>query len=194
MTTGASADQGHEDLFVADFYPLLGEYLSERHASRYDAGAGRARFLAWLSQHADDGEPVEDYLRQVSQVPELSAEHEAELARRIEAGRYAGKKLAGGGRALSVDARSGLEWIAEDGMRARNQLIEANLRLVVSLANRYSGRGMLVPDLVQAGSLGLTRAVEKFDPTKGYTFSVYATWWIRQAITRALADPGKRRR
>jgi RNA polymerase primary sigma factor len=194
MTTGASADQGHEDLFVADFYPLLGEYLAERHASGYDAGTGRARFLAWLSQQTDDGEPVKDYLKQVSHVPRLSAEHEAELARRIESGRYAGKKLAGGGRALSVDARSGLEWIAEDGMRARNQLIEANLRLVVSLANRYSDRGMLFPDLVQAGSLGLIRAVEKFDPTKGYTFSVYATWWIRQAITRALADPGKRRR
>jgi hypothetical protein len=191
MTTGASADQGHEDLFVADFYPLLGEYLAGQHVGGYDVGAGRARFLAWLSQHTDDGEPVGDYLKQVSEMPRLSAEHEADLARRIEAGRYAGQKLAEGGSALSADARTGRAWIAEDGMRARNQLIEANFRLVVSLAKRYSGRGLLFPDLIQAGNLGLIRAVEKFDHTKGYQFATYATWWIRQAITRAMADPEK---
>jgi RNA polymerase primary sigma factor len=137
-------------------------------------------------------DPVKDYLRQIGKVPLLSAEEEVELAKRIEAGLFAEEKLAkGGGRSFPADVRSDLEWIAEDGRRAKNHLLEANLRLVVSLAKRYTGRGMLFLDLIQEGNLGLIRAVEKFDYTKGYKFSTYATWWIRQAITRAMADQAR---
>jgi len=136
-------------------------------------------------------DPVKDYLKQIGKVPLLNAEQEVELAKRIEAGLFAEEKLAEGRRALSADARIDLEWIAEDGTRAKNHLLEANLRLVVSLAKRYTGRGMLFLDLIQEGNLGLIRAVEKFDYTKGYKFSTYATWWIRQAITRAMADQAR---
>jgi RNA polymerase primary sigma factor len=136
-------------------------------------------------------DPVKDYLKQIGKVPLLNAEQEVELAKRIEAGLFAEEKLAEGGRNLSTDQRIDLEWIAEDGTRAKNHLLEANLRLVVSLAKRYTGRGMLFLDLIQEGNLGLIRAVEKFDYTKGYKFSTYATWWIRQAITRAMADQAR---
>ena len=137
-------------------------------------------------------DPVKDYLKQIGRVPLLNAEQEVELAKRIEAGLFAEEKLAeGGGRALGTEARIDMEWIAEDGTRAKNHLLEANLRLVVSLAKRYTGRGMLFLDLIQEGNLGLIRAVEKFDYTKGYKFSTYATWWIRQAITRAMADQAR---
>ena len=136
-------------------------------------------------------DPVKDYLKQIGKVPLLNAEQEVELAKRIEAGLFAEEKLAEGRRSLSTDARIDLEWIAEDGTRAKNHLLEANLRLVVSLAKRYTGRGMLFLDLIQEGNLGLIRAVEKFDYTKGYKFSTYATWWIRQAITRAMADQAR---
>ncbi len=136
-------------------------------------------------------DPVKDYLKQIGKVPLLNAEQEVELAKRIEAGLFAEEKLAEGGRALNTDQRIDLEWIAEDGTRAKNHLLEANLRLVVSLAKRYTGRGMLFLDLIQEGNLGLIRAVEKFDYTKGYKFSTYATWWIRQAITRAMADQAR---
>jgi RNA polymerase primary sigma factor len=135
-------------------------------------------------------DPVKDYLKQIGKVPLLNAEQEVELAKRIEAGLFAEEKLAERDR-LSTDARIDLEWIAEDGTRAKNHLLEANLRLVVSLAKRYTGRGMLFLDLIQEGNLGLIRAVEKFDYTKGYKFSTYATWWIRQAITRAMADQAR---
>ena len=135
-------------------------------------------------------DPVKDYLKQIGKVPLLNAEQEVELAKRIEAGLFAEEKLAEG-YDLSVDQRIDLEWIAEDGRRAKNHLLEANLRLVVSLAKRYTGRGMLFLDLIQEGNLGLIRAVEKFDYTKGYKFSTYATWWIRQAITRAMADQAR---
>jgi RNA polymerase primary sigma factor len=135
-------------------------------------------------------DPVKDYLKQIGKVPLLNAEQEVELAKRIEAGLFAEEKLAEGFD-LSVDQRIDLEWIAEDGRRAKNHLLEANLRLVVSLAKRYTGRGMLFLDLIQEGNLGLIRAVEKFDYTKGYKFSTYATWWIRQAITRAMADQAR---
>ena len=136
-------------------------------------------------------DPVKDYLKQIGKVPLLNAEQEVELAKRIEAGLFAEEKLADGGPGLSTDARIDLEWIAEDGTRAKNHLLEANLRLVVSLAKHYTGRGMLFLDLIQEGNLGLIRAVEKFDYTKGYKFSTYATWWIRQAITRAMADQAR---
>ncbi|MHB1877319.1 MAG: RNA polymerase sigma factor, partial [Streptosporangiaceae bacterium] len=136
-------------------------------------------------------DPVKDYLKQIGKVPLLNAEQEVELAKRIEAGLFAEEKLAEGGRSLPPDVRGDLEWIAEDGRRAKNHLLEANLRLVVSLAKRYTGRGMLFLDLIQEGNLGLIRAVEKFDYTKGYKFSTYATWWIRQAITRAMADQAR---
>jgi RNA polymerase primary sigma factor len=185
----ASAHQDGEGLFVADFYPQLGEYLAEQHAAGYDPGPGRARYLAWLRDHAESAapDPVEDYLRQVSKVPGLSAEEEAELAKRIEAGRQAEQRLAAEGDSLSTDQRIDLEWIAEYGTRAKNHLLEANLRLVVSVARRYTGRGVLFPDLIHEGNLGLIKAMEHFDHTKGDTFSTYATWWIRQAITKALA-------
>jgi RNA polymerase primary sigma factor len=136
-------------------------------------------------------DPVKDYLKQIGKVPLLNAEQEVELAKRIEAGLFAEEKLADGARALPPDVRDDLDWIAEDGRRAKNHLLEANLRLVVSLAKRYTGRGMLFLDLIQEGNLGLIRAVEKFDYTKGYKFSTYATWWIRQAITRAMADQAR---
>ncbi len=131
--------------------------------------------------------PVRDYLKQISRLSRLSAEQEAELARRIAAGRHAEALLAEDP-TLAADARIDLEQIAEDGTRVKNHLLEANLRLVVSLAKRYTGQGMLFLDLIQEGNLGLIRAMEKFDHTKGYRFSTYATWWIRQAITRAMAD------
>jgi len=136
-------------------------------------------------------DPVKDYLKQIGKVPLLNAEQEVELAKRIEAGLFAEEKLNEGRGALHPDARIDLEWIASDGRRAKNHLLEANLRLVVSLAKRYTGRGMLFLDLIQEGNLGLIRAVEKFDYTKGYKFSTYATWWIRQAITRAMADQAR---
>ena len=135
-------------------------------------------------------DPVKDYLKQIGKVPLLNAEMEVELAKRIEAGLFSEEKLAKGGK-ITPKLLEELEWIAEDGRRAKNHLLEANLRLVVSLAKRYTGRGMLFLDLIQEGNLGLIRAVEKFDYTKGYKFSTYATWWIRQAITRAMADQAR---
>ncbi len=135
-------------------------------------------------------DPVKDYLKQIGKVPLLNAEMEVELAKRIEAGLFSEEKLASSPK-LSEKDREELEWIADDGRRAKNHLLEANLRLVVSLAKRYTGRGMLFLDLIQEGNLGLIRAVEKFDYTKGYKFSTYATWWIRQAITRAMADQAR---
>jgi RNA polymerase primary sigma factor len=135
-------------------------------------------------------DPVKDYLKQIGKVPLLNAEMEVELAKRIEAGLFSDEKLAKGGK-IPAKTLEELEWIAEDGRRAKNHLLEANLRLVVSLAKRYTGRGMLFLDLIQEGNLGLIRAVEKFDYTKGYKFSTYATWWIRQAITRAMADQAR---
>ncbi|MFJ6750329.1 MULTISPECIES: RNA polymerase sigma factor [unclassified Streptomyces] len=135
-------------------------------------------------------DPVKDYLKQIGKVPLLNAEQEVELAKRIEAGLFAEDKLATEEK-IAPKLKRELEIIAQDGRRAKNHLLEANLRLVVSLAKRYTGRGMLFLDLIQEGNLGLIRAVEKFDYTKGYKFSTYATWWIRQAITRAMADQAR---
>jgi RNA polymerase primary sigma factor len=134
-------------------------------------------------------DPVKDYLKQIGKVALLNAEQEVSLAKRIEAGLFADESLTIGG--VSAADFDDFEWIAEDGRRAKNHLLEANLRLVVSLAKRYTGRGMLFLDLIQEGNLGLIRAVEKFDYTKGYKFSTYATWWIKQAITRAMADQAR---
>jgi len=135
-------------------------------------------------------DPVKDYLKQIGKVALLNAEQEVELAKRIEAGLFSEEKL-NSGEKFAPKHKKELDWIAEDGRRAKNHLLEANLRLVVSLAKRYTGRGMLFLDLIQEGNLGLIRAVEKFDYTKGYKFSTYATWWIRQAITRAMADQAR---
>ncbi|MGH3179543.1 MAG: sigma-70 family RNA polymerase sigma factor, partial [Streptosporangiaceae bacterium] len=141
-----------------------------------------ARGAAAAGASAD---PVKDYLKQIGKVPLLNARQEVELAKRIEAGLFAEEKLTEGNGVLRADQSLELELVAEDGRRAKDHLVEANLRLVVSLARRYTGRGMLFLDLIQEGNLGLIRGVEKFDYTRGYKFSTYATWWIRQAITRA---------
>ncbi|MEV6799175.1 RNA polymerase sigma factor [Micromonospora rifamycinica] len=151
----------------------------------------QARRDAELTASADS---VRAYLKQIGKVPLLNAEQEVELAKRIEAGLYSAERLRAadeGEEKLTRDMQRDLLWISRDGERAKNHLLEANLRLVVSLAKRYTGRGMAFLDLIQEGNLGLIRAVEKFDYTKGYKFSTYATWWIRQAITRAMADQAR---
>ncbi|HKT56880.1 MAG TPA: RNA polymerase sigma factor [Microbacterium sp.] len=137
-------------------------------------------------------DPVKDYLKQIGKVPLLNAAEEVELAMRIEAGLFAEEKLSHMSAAeKSTQLGMDLQWVARDGQRAKSHLLGANLRLVVSLAKRYTGRGMQFLDLIQEGNLGLIRAVEKFDYTKGFKFSTYATWWIRQAITRAMADQAR---
>ncbi|HEX7106841.1 MAG TPA: RNA polymerase sigma factor [Acidothermaceae bacterium] len=171
--TAAASEEAEEEPDEAD---LALEDDGEPQAQLVNAGA--------------TADPVKDYLKQIGKVPLLNAEQEVELAKRIEAGLFAEEKL-NSGEKLAAKLRKELEWIAEDGRRAKNHLLEANLRLVVSLAKRYTGRGMLFLDLIQEGNLGLIRAVEKFDYTKGYKFSTYATWWIRQAITRAMADQAR---
>ncbi|WP_130346941.1 RNA polymerase sigma factor [Herbihabitans rhizosphaerae] len=151
----------------------------------------QARKDAELTASADS---VRAYLKQIGKVALLNAEEEVELAKRIEAGLYAAervRKAEDESEKLQPQMRRDLRWIVRDGERAKNHLLEANLRLVVSLAKRYTGRGMAFLDLIQEGNLGLIRAVEKFDYTKGYKFSTYATWWIRQAITRAMADQAR---
>ncbi|MGH3630020.1 MAG: RNA polymerase sigma factor [Sciscionella sp.] len=151
----------------------------------------QARKDAELTASADS---VRAYLKQIGKVALLNAEEEVELAKRIEAGLYAAERIRQiqeSAEKLTTQMRRDLRWIIRDGERAKNHLLEANLRLVVSLAKRYTGRGMAFLDLIQEGNLGLIRAVEKFDYTKGYKFSTYATWWIRQAITRAMADQAR---
>ena len=157
-----------------------------------ESGAlGQARRDADRALSADS---VRAYLKQIGKVALLNAEQEVDLAKRIEAGLYAAERLhraEDSAEKLSPQLRRDLCWIVRDGERANNHLLEANLRLVVSLAKRYTGRGMPFLDLIQEGNLGLIRAVEKFDYTKGFKFSTYATWWIRQAITRAMADQSR---
>ncbi|KFJ06668.1 RNA polymerase sigma factor [Bifidobacterium thermophilum] len=136
-------------------------------------------------------DPVKDYLKQIGRVSLLNAEQEVDLSERIEAGLYAQHLLDTEGDTMSFKRKRELKWAAADGKKAKDHLLEANLRLVVSLAKRYTGRGMLFLDLIQEGNLGLIRAVEKFDWKKGFKFSTYATWWIRQAITRAMADQAR---
>jgi RNA polymerase primary sigma factor len=167
-----------------------------------DKAAERAGALV-ISQADDDevpvysttitgatADPVKDYLKQIGKVALLNAEQEVELAMRIEAGLFAEDKLQHS-TGLSKQEERELRWVSRDGQRAKSHLLGANLRLVVSLAKRYTGRGMQFLDLIQEGNLGLIRAVEKFDYTKGFKFSTYATWWIRQAITRAMADQAR---
>src|SRR3984957_7451349 len=144
-----------------------------------------------LAAAGASADPVKDYLKQIGKVALLNAGQEVELAKRIEAGLFADHKLAEGNEVLRTGQSIDLEQVAEDGRRAKNHLLEANLRLVVSLARRYTGHGMLFLDLIQEGNLGLIRGVEKFDYTRGYKFSTYATWWIRQAITRAMSEQSR---
>ena len=186
MTSVTSPDGRHDALFIADFCPRLGAYLARQHANGYDAVAGRTRFLLWLAAHTDDG-ALMAYVARAARLPRLTAEEETELAIRLLAGRSAEQQLAEGGDTLAGQARADLERTAEDGGRAGDRLLEANLALVVSISKRYIGRGMPNSDLIRAGRVGLTRAIERYDHTKGYRFTTYATWWIRQAITRALA-------
>ncbi|AKE89874.1 MULTISPECIES: RNA polymerase sigma factor [Rhodococcus] len=194
----AEADlEGAEDVVVevteADDEPsdkdkASGDFVWDEEESE---ALRQARKDAELTASADS---VRAYLKQIGKVALLNAEEEVELAKRIEAGLYATYRLqeyADKGEKLPVAQRRDLNWICRDGNRAKNHLLEANLRLVVSLAKRYTGRGMAFLDLIQEGNLGLIRAVEKFDYTKGYKFSTYATWWIRQAITRAMADQAR---
>ena len=143
------------------------------------------------ARRAVTGDLVRIYLREIGRVPLLTAQDEVDLAKSIEAGLFAEEKLQGDRAACGGTLLSDLAQLATDGMRAKQRLIEANLRLVVSIAKRYIGRGLVFLDLIQEGNLGLIRAVEKFDYTKGYKFSTYATWWIRQAITRAIADQAR---
>ncbi|MDT7568023.1 MAG: polymerase primary sigma factor, partial [Pseudonocardiales bacterium] len=151
------------------------------------AALRQARKDAELTTSADS---VRAYLKQIGKVALLNAVQEVELAKRIEAGLYAAERLTSTDNPIdpkdpgTTQLRVDLRWIVRDGERAKNHLLEANLRLVVSQARRYTGRGMAFLDLIQEGNLGLIRAVDKFDYTKGYKFSTYATWWIRQAITR----------
>jgi len=176
---------------------------SSRAAAREDSEAGADTGFVVSDSDDDDApvqqvvtagataDPVKDYLKQIGKVALLNAEQEVDLAKRIEAGLFAEEKLAREGETMDKKLKRELQWIAQDGRNAKDHLLEANLRLVVSLAKRYTGRGMLFLDLIQEGNLGLIRAVEKFDYTKGYKFSTYATWWIRQAITRAMADQAR---
>ncbi|WP_280314284.1 RNA polymerase sigma factor [Nocardia wallacei] len=188
-----------EEVTVADDEEAEAEEPSEKDKASGDfvwdeeesEALRQARKDAELTASADS---VRAYLKQIGKVALLNAEEEVELAKRIEAGLYATEKLrefADKGEKLPVQGRRDLQWIMRDGNRAKNHLLEANLRLVVSLAKRYTGRGMAFLDLIQEGNLGLIRAVAKFDYTKGYKFSTYATWWIRQAITRAMADQAR---
>jgi RNA polymerase primary sigma factor len=156
-----------------------------------DEDRARARKEVEQALKAPTNDPVRMYLKEIGRVALLTAQEEVDLAKRIEAGLFASDKLQENGTELSEEEWRDQRWIENDGARAKRHLVEANLRLVVSIAKRYVGRGMAFLDLIQEGNLGLIRAVEKFDYTKGYKFSTYATWWIRQAITRAIADQAR---
>ena len=186
--TTAEAGEDDEIAEPSDKDRASGDFVWDEEESE---ALRQARKDAELTASADS---VRAYLKQIGKVALLNAEEEVELAKRIEAGLFATQKvaeLAERGEKLPVQQRRDIMWICRDGERAKNHLLEANLRLVVSLAKRYTGRGMAFLDLIQEGNLGLIRAVEKFDYTKGYKFSTYATWWIRQAITRAMADQAR---
>lgn len=197
---GVDEEAAEEDLESAT--PADGEIVAESEAAESEEKASGSAIVisdadeddAPVQQVTSAGataDPVKDYLKQIGKVALLNAEQEVDLALRIEAGLFAKHKLDEEGESYDTQYRHDLERIVHDGERAKNHLLEANLRLVVSLAKRYTGRGMLFLDLIQEGNLGLIRAVEKFDYTKGFKFSTYATWWIRQAITRAMADQAR---
>jgi RNA polymerase primary sigma factor len=160
-------------------------------AADVDDERRRARKEVDAALKAPTNDPVRMYLKEIGRVALLTAQEEVELAQRIEAGVQADERLSGTATKYSPEEREHLRWIVFDGQRAKRHLVEANLRLVVSIAKRYVGRGMAFLDLIQEGNLGLIRAVEKFDYMKGFKFSTYATWWIRQAITRAIADQAR---
>jgi len=186
VPAGAAADEDIAEPTEKD--KASGDFVWDEEESE---ALRQARKDAELTASADS---VRAYLKQIGKVALLNAEEEVELAKRIEAGLYATQlvaEVAEKGEKLPAAQRRDMMWICRDGDRAKNHLLEANLRLVVSLAKRYTGRGMAFLDLIQEGNLGLIRAVEKFDYTKGYKFSTYATWWIRQAITRAMADQAR---
>jgi RNA polymerase primary sigma factor len=186
--TAAPADEDEEIAEPTEKDKASGDFVWDEDESE---ALRQARKDAELTASADS---VRAYLKQIGKVALLNAEEEVELAKRIEAGLYATQlmtELVERGDKLPAAQRRDMMWICRDGDRAKNHLLEANLRLVVSLAKRYTGRGMAFLDLIQEGNLGLIRAVEKFDYTKGYKFSTYATWWIRQAITRAMADQAR---
>ncbi|KAA1251474.1 RNA polymerase sigma factor [Mycobacterium simiae] len=185
---GTAADEDEEIAEPTEKDKASGDFVWDEDESE---ALRQARKDAELTASADS---VRAYLKQIGKVALLNAEEEVELAKRIEAGLYATQlmaELTERGEKLPAAQRRDMMWICRDGDRAKNHLLEANLRLVVSLAKRYTGRGMAFLDLIQEGNLGLIRAVEKFDYTKGYKFSTYATWWIRQAITRAMADQAR---
>jgi RNA polymerase primary sigma factor len=167
------------------------EEVPEAPAPDVDEDRVRARREVDMALKAPTNDPVRMYLKEIGRVALLTAQEEVSLAQRIEAGVLADERLEKEAETLSDDERIELRWNSSDGARAKRHLVEANLRLVVSIAKRYVGRGMAFLDLIQEGNLGLIRAVEKFDYTKGYKFSTYATWWIRQAITRAIADQAR---
>ena len=173
---------------------LAHESVRRRRLMRTSGRRGRPVTLVGTSGGTSTADPVRMYLREIGQVPLLTAQEEVDLAMRIESGVEAEERLAdlaASGETLEFDERRRLDRLRRDGERAKDELTQANLRLVVSIAKRYLGRGMQILDLVQEGNLGLMRAVEKFDYTKGFKFSTYATWWIRQAITRAIADQAR---
>ena len=195
------ANEVEEDL--DDAQPDTADLVDEPDEAGKEAAAPTGSGFVYSDADDDDApvqqvmsagataDPVKDYLKQIGKVALLNAEQEVDLALRIEAGLFAEEKIAADDGSMEPKYKRELEFIIHDGKRAKNHLLEANLRLVVSLAKRYTGRGMLFLDLIQEGNLGLIRAVEKFDYTKGFKFSTYATWWIRQAITRAMADQAR---
>jgi RNA polymerase primary sigma factor len=195
MTEITAAFEGSE--LSADGVDSLVRLLADEGVEVLDAppeeAEDRRGGRAEVARRAVTGDLVRIYLREIGRVPLLTAQDEVELAKSIEVGLFAEETLRGGREALGqLDAElAELALLAADGIRAKERLIEANLRLVVSIAKRYIGRGLVFLDLIQEGNLGLIRAVEKFDYTKGYKFSTYATWWIRQAITRAIADQAR---
>ncbi|MCW2566953.1 MAG: polymerase, sigma 70 subunit, RpoD family, partial [Mycobacterium sp.] len=195
--TAAGAEDGAKGLAVDEAITLNEKEGDEAEEFTFDEEEEESEALKQARRDAEltaSADSVRAYLKQIGKVALLNAEEEVDLAKRIEAGLYASERLRqieDSSQKLSPQMRRDLNWIVRDGERAKNHLLEANLRLVVSLAKRYTGRGMAFLDLIQEGNLGLIRAVEKFDYTKGYKFSTYATWWIRQAITRAMADQAR---
>jgi RNA polymerase primary sigma factor len=167
------------------------EEEAEETPEDVDEERQRARREIEAALKAPTNDPVRMYLKEIGKVSLLTAQEEVDLAKRIEAGLRAVERLESGGGRVPEPQQRELKWLERDGDRAKRHLVEANLRLVVSIAKRYVGRGMAFLDLIQEGNLGLIRAVEKFDYEKGFKFSTYATWWIRQAITRAIADQAR---